>query len=475
MSRDPWETEQAMSQIFTVRELTDALKKTLEGAFPFVWVRGQVSNLSRPASGHMYFSLKDADAVLNCVWFKGNQRGDERFDPLTGEVFEDGPRPSLARTLQNGTEIMCAGRLNVYPPRGSYQLVVELAQDVGLGKLFMEFEELKKKLTAKGFFESMRKRKLPYHPQKVAVITAPSGAAIQDFLRISGTRGWGTQIRIYPALVQGDLAAGQLVAQMDRVNTEGWADVIVLIRGGGSIEDLWAFNDETLAERIFGSKIPVIAGVGHEVDTTIADMTADVRAATPSHAAQLLWPERSMLMQSLDELEIRLTRRIEQQLGAKEHGLSTLERGLGWLSPEQRLKRLDEQFLGLTDRLDRALGLTFETAERTVNYSEDRIRRAFGEDAVNYQLQKVQSLKDRLQWAGDGMLTKAERTLDRAAIMLESLDPQKPLERGYSLVQKSDGTFIRSVDDVSKGEQLNVMVADGSVGVQVETTTKNRS
>ena len=464
-----------MSQIFTVRELTDALKKTLEGAFPFVWVRGQVSNLSRPASGHMYFSLKDADAVLNCVWFKGNQRGDERFDPLTGEVFEDGPRPSLSRTLQNGTEIMCAGRLNVYPPRGSYQLVVELAQDVGLGKLFMEFEELKKKLTGKGFFETMRKRKLPYHPQKVAVITAPSGAAIQDFLRISGTRGWGAQIRVYPALVQGDLAAGQLVAQMDRVNAEGWADVIVLIRGGGSIEDLWAFNDEALAERIFGSKIPVIAGVGHEVDTTIADMTADVRAATPSHAAQLLWPERSMLIQSLDELEIRLTRRIEQQLGAKEHGLSTLERGLGWLSPEQRLKRLDEQFLGLAERLDRALGHTFEAADRSVSYSEDRIRRAFGEDAVTYQLQKVQALKNRLQWAGDGMLTNAERALDRAAIMLESLDPQKPLERGYSLVQKADGTFIRSVDDVSKGEQLNVMVADGSVGVQVETTTKNRS
>lgn len=464
-----------MSQIFTVRELTDALKKTLEGAFPFVWVRGQVSNLSRPASGHMYFSLKDTDAVLNCVWFKGNQRGDERFDPLTGEVFEDGPRPSLARTMQNGTEIMCAGRLNVYPPRGSYQLVVELAQDVGLGKLFMEFEELKKKLSAKGFFESMRKRSLPYHPEKVAVITAPSGAAIQDFLRISGARGWGAQIRIYPALVQGDLAAGQLVKQMDTINAEGWADVIVLIRGGGSIEDLWAFNDETLAEKIFGSKIPVIAGVGHEVDTTIADMTADVRAATPSHAAQLLWPERSMLIQSLDELEIRLARKMEHQLGAKEHSLSTLERGLGWLSPVQRLGRLDEQFVGLTDRLDRAMTLKLDNTERVVQYGEERIKRAFGEDAISYQLQKVHSLESRLQWAGDGMLTTAERSLDRAAIMLESLDPRKPLERGYSLVQKADGKFVRSVDDVAKGEHLNVMVADGSVGVQVNSMEKNGS
>lgn len=461
-----------MSKILTVRELTDALKKTLEGAFPFVWVRGQVSNLSRPASGHMYFSLKDADAVLNCVWFKGNQRGDERFDPLTGEVFEDGPRPSLARTMQNGTEIMCAGRLNVYPPRGSYQLVVELAQDVGLGKLFMEFEELKKKLSAKGFFDSMRKRKLPYHPEKVAVITAPSGAAIQDFLRISGSRGWGAQIKIYPALVQGDLAAGELAAQMNRVNAEGWADVIVLIRGGGSIEDLWAFNDETLAEKIFGSRIPVIAGVGHEVDTTIADMTADVRAATPSHAAQLLWPERSMLVQSLDELEIRLAQRIEQQLGGKEHSLNTLERGLGWLSPVQRLNRIDEQFMGLTERLDRALTLKFEQAERTIQYGEERIRRAFGEEAITYQLQKIHSLENRVQWAGETLLAASERKLDRASIMLESLDPAKPLERGYSLVQKADGSFVRSVEDVAQGEHLNVMVADGSVGVQVETVEK---
>lgn len=461
-----------MSQIFTVRELTEALKKILEGAFPFVWVRGQVSNLSRPASGHMYFSLKDADAVLNCVWFKGNQRGDERFDPLTGEVFEDGPRPSLARTMQNGTEIMCAGRLNVYPPRGSYQLVVELAQDVGLGKLFMEFEALKQKLTAKGFFESMRKRPLPYHPQKVAVITAPSGAAIQDFLRIADARGWGTQIRIYPALVQGELAAGQLVAQMDRVNADGWADVIVLIRGGGAIEDLWAFNDETLAEKIFGSAIPVIAGVGHEVDTTIADMTADVRAATPSHAAQLLWPERAMLVQALDELEVRLARRIERQVSAKEHSLSTLERGLGWLSPVQKLRRLDEQFVMLSERLERALALKLEKVERTVSYSEERIKRAFGEDAVTYQLQKIHTLESRLKWAGDGVFTRAERKLDRAAIVLESLNPEKPLERGYSLVQKKDGTFVRSVHDVTTGEHLNIMVGDGAVGVQVETMKK---
>ncbi|MCG8529991.1 MAG: exodeoxyribonuclease VII large subunit [Desulfovibrionales bacterium] len=464
-----------MSQIFTVRELTDALKKTIEGAFPFVWVRGQVSNLSRPASGHLYFSLKDTDAVLNCVWFKGHQRGDEKFDPLTGEVFEDGPKPSLARTMQDGTEIMCAGRLNVYPPRGSYQLVVELAQDVGLGQLFMEFEELKRKLGAKGYFEPMRKRKLPYHPEKVAVVTAPSGAAIQDFLRISSTRGWGANIRIYPALVQGELAVAQLAKQVARVNAEGWADVIVLIRGGGSIEDLWAFNDEALADQIFGSRIPVVAGVGHEVDTTIADMTADVRAATPSHAAQLLWPERSMLEQSLDELEMRLAKRVEQQVNAKEHILHTLERGLGWLSPVQRLGRLDDQFKGLRTRLQGAMELRLKSDAQTVAYAQERISRAFGADALEQKVQAVGLLQNRLQWAGESVLLNAERRLERAAITLESLDPQKPLERGYSLVQRTDGTFVRSVEDVSVGEQLNVRVHDGVMDVRVENTTTGRS
>lgn len=190
--------------ILTVRQLTAQIKDAVESGFPYVWVRGEVTNVSRPSSGHIYFSLKDENALLQAVWFKGSQKERETFDPLTGEVFEDGPRMSLAGTLRNGQQVICAGRLTVYAPRGGYQLVVELAQDSGEGQLHLALEALKRKLAEKGYFSLERKRPIPEHPHRVAVITAPSGAAIRDFLRLSGERGTGCEIRIHPVPVQGD-------------------------------------------------------------------------------------------------------------------------------------------------------------------------------------------------------------------------------------------------------------------------------
>ena len=228
--------------ILTVRQLTAQIKDAVESGFPYVWVRGEVTNVSRPSSGHIYFSLKDENALLQAVWFKGSQKERETFDPLTGEVFEDGPRMSLAGTLRNGQQVICAGRLTVYAPRGGYQLVVELAQDSGEGQLHLALEALKRKLAEKGYFSLERKRPIPEHPHRVAVITAPSGAAIRDFLRLSGERGTGCEIRIHPVPVQGDDAPPRIAEALDDENRRGWADVLVLIRGGGSLQDLWAFN-----------------------------------------------------------------------------------------------------------------------------------------------------------------------------------------------------------------------------------------
>ncbi|MCC8193547.1 MAG: exodeoxyribonuclease VII large subunit, partial [Deltaproteobacteria bacterium] len=215
--------------VLTVGELTRAVKGQLEGTFPFVWVRGQVSNCSRPSSGHLYFSLKDDEALLNAVWFKGNQKDAEAFDPLTGEVFEDGPRPSLALSLENGQDVICAGKLTVYPPRGSYQLVVEIAQDAGIGRLQLEFERIKAELLAKGYFDAARKRPLPVNPARVAVVTALTGAAIRDFLRIGESRGMGGEVRIYPALVQGNEAPDQVAGAIRRMAEDGWAEVVAII------------------------------------------------------------------------------------------------------------------------------------------------------------------------------------------------------------------------------------------------------
>ena len=289
--------------ILTVRALTEQLRRSLEGRFPFVWVRGEVSNLSRPGSGHIYFSLKDQDAQLQCVWFRGQQRQAEQgraFDPLTGEVF-DTPRPSPLELLRNGLDLLCAGRVSVYAPRGQYQLLVELVQPTGQGLLAQAFEERKRKLAEAGYFSQERKRPLPWNPQRVALITSPSGAAIHDFLELARNRGCGAEIRLFPASVQGEEAAPEIIRALDEINARGWAQVIVLIRGGGSLEDLWAFNEEAVAEAVFCSRLPVLAGIGHEVDVTLADLTADLRAATPSHAAQLLWPLRAELRQRLDE------------------------------------------------------------------------------------------------------------------------------------------------------------------------------
>ena len=411
------------THILSVSALTRAIKGSLETAFPFVWVRGQVANLSRPSSGHVYFSLKDEESSLAAVWFKNNHQDGARFDPLTGEVFENGPRQSLAGGLESGQEIVCAGRIAVYGQRGQYQLVVELAQAAGLGRLHEEFTRLRAALEALGFFAPERKRPLPEHPRRLAVITAPQGAAIHDFLRIAEDRGLGAHIRIYPAPVQGDTAPPAIIAALRRIWDEGWAECIVLIRGGGSIEDLWAFNSEALARAIYASPIPVLAGIGHEVDFTLADMTADVRAATPSHAAQLLWPSREELLRQWRQLVTALERTEERWLIRQQDRLDRLLRGLAWGSPERRLA-------AWSDRLATSLRL--------------------------------------LAGAGRLLLEKQSARLSALHSRLKAMDPHAPLERGYALVCKKDGTFVRLTGDVVPGQILRLTVSDGDIPVRVE-------
>ncbi|CAK7038497.1 MAG: Exodeoxyribonuclease 7 large subunit [Desulfovibrio sp.] len=429
--------------ILTVGQLTRAVKSQLEENFPFVWVRGQVSNCSRPSSGHLYFSLKDDEAILNAVWFKGNQRNAEAFDPLTGEVFEEGPRQSLAMSLENGQEIICAGSLTVYPPRGSYQLIVEIAQDAGLGRLQMEFERIKAELLAKGYFDSARKRPLPANPRNVAVITAASGAAVRDFLRISESRGLGGEIRIHPTLVQGNNAPGQIAETFARITRDAWAEVVVLIRGGGSLEDLWAFNTETVADAIFACPFPVLAGIGHEVDVSIADLVADVRAATPTHAAQLLWNERRELIQRIDELELSLHRVWEGNMGEREETLATLLKALHWLSPAKTLDRWTERLDTWRDRLGRAAASSLERRERTLD-----------------------SLALQLPAALAANLTAREHAVERLSLQLAGLDPMRPLERGYALARMKNKHFARSVNDVTPGDEIDLILRDGSVPVR---------
>lgn len=438
-----------MPEIYTVRTLSRAVKTLLEGSFPFVWVRGQVSNLSRPGSGHIYFSLKDEDACLNAVWFKSRQRSEESFDPLTGEVYEDGPRPPLSATLENGQEVLVAGALTVYEARGTYQLVVEIIQDVGIGRLHQEFEALKCVLAVKGYFALERKRPIPTNPSRVAVVTALTGAAIRDFLRLARERGTGCELRIFPSLVQGAGAPEDIVRAMSNAVSDNWAEVVVLIRGGGSLEDLWAFNDERVARAVFESPVPVVCGVGHEIDVSIADLTADLRAATPSHAAQLLWPERRVLARRVKDLFESLTMAWERYLERVENRFENKRRALLWLSPERVLLRTDERFADATARL-------VQTVESFLFRRETQFA----------------ALEQDLSRAGQIAPERAEKTLSLLDARLNGLDPLRPLERGYALVRLPNGRFARKICDARVGEDVDILVRDGVFTARILHTKK---
>ncbi|MFH1914465.1 MAG: exodeoxyribonuclease VII large subunit [Pseudomonadota bacterium] len=464
-----------MSVIFTVSELTRSVKNLLEAEFPFVWVRGQVTNLARPASGHVYFTLTDGDAALSVVWFKSAQRSaepvereGERVNPLTGEV-EEGEATALAGdALEGGQEVLCAGRLNVFEPRGQYQLVAELVQAQGVGDLAMAFEALKRKLADKGYFDEDRKLALPRDPARVAVITSPSGAAIRDFLRIAGERGTGGEIRIYPTLVQGERAPGQIAAALDQADADGWAEVAVLIRGGGSLEDLWAFNTEAVADAIHRARLPVLTGVGHEPDVTIADFVADKRAATPSHAAQELWPRRETLAQRVDALELALGRAYGAWLRGREDAFRQLRRALVWLSPAQRLGRMEDRHRSLLPRLEAAGRGVYRVPGRTLAASVERLVRAFGPARVDRAVDEVAGLCRRMERAGMALHQRRERDLAMLAAVLRGLDPEAPLERGYALIRVGrTGDFLRDPKEVTPGDALDIRIRDGHVAAVV--------
>lgn len=455
--------------IFTVRTLTEQLRKNLEGRFPFVWVRGEVSNLTCPSSGHIYFTLKDSEAQLQCVWFKGQQLQagkSQSFDPLTGEVF-DKPRPAPLELLRSGLSLLCAGRISVYPARGQYQLLVEMVQAAGEGVLAQAFEERKRALAQAGYFELARKRPLPYDPQRVALITSAGGAAIHDFMRLAQRRGSGSKIRLFPVLVQGDSAAPDIVRALTEVNRQAWAQVAVLIRGGGSLEDLWAFNEESLATAVFKSDIPVLAGIGHEVDVTLADMTADVRAATPSHAAQLLWPDRDELWQRLDEIQLTLQQLVSLRLERAEQILDSMDTALRWVSPLRHYDRMREKLMMLSRGLERNARQWLATKMHSLDKVEDARSRALTPEMLDMRAVKLDLLSTRSKTAIQTMLATQERILQGYATTLDACDPLAPLKRGYALVQK-EGRLLHSVDQAIPGDRIDIRLADGHIFATVE-------
>ena len=460
-----------MDSILSVRQVTEKVKQAVEVRFPYVWVQGEVTNLSRPSSGHVYFSLKEGDCLLNCIWFKGQQK-DEAFDPLTGEVWEDGPRPSVARTIENGQTLICAGHLTVYGARGQYQMVVDFAQTAGLGLWHQEFEALKRRLAAEGLFDAERKRPIPREPKRVAVVTAPGGAAIRDFIRIAGERGLGSEIRIYPSPVQGEDAPPRIAEALRLAGKDGWAEVIVLIRGGGSIQDLWAFNDERVARAVHASPIPVLAGIGHEIDHSITDFTADASAATPSHTAQLLWQERRIFEQHVDGLEMALTQAVEHRLEHLAALLAHGKRALSLLSPRERLRLQEEKLNSAERRMFSSLETQFSQHFRSLERLTVRMKNA-GEGRLEKAGRELERTAAPLTQLGRMTGLRQEHELARLELKLQSLDPYAPLKRGYAMAMNEDGSFLRSVKQTEPGKNVLVQLADGRFAAVVKAVENN--
>jgi exodeoxyribonuclease VII large subunit len=414
-------------QVYTVSQLNRLARRVLETEFPILWVEGEISNLARPASGHLYFSLKDDTAQLRCALFRGSQGGSA----------------AVLRELANGQQVLVRGRLGLYEPRGEFQLIAEHLEPAGEGVLRRRLEELKQKLQAEGLFAKERKRPLPALPRAIGVITSPTGAAIRDILHILRRRFPAVPVVIYPVQVQGGQAKHDLVAALAAAGERNECDVLIVARGGGSLEDLWAFNEEVVARAIAASTIPVVSGVGHEVDFTLADFSADVRAPTPSGAAELVVPDQRDYLRRFENLAQRLVttvRRLLLVLANSQRMLAgRLERSHPGYLLQQNAQRLDE----LRANLARALRLLL--ADRRLRFS---------------------GVLGRLRTGVPGMREAATR-LAVLSGRLHAISPLRTLERGYAIVQKEDGSVVRSVSDVAVGDELTARVPDGLIRATV--------
>ncbi len=393
-----------MQTVLTVSELTRQIKQLLEANHASVWVTGEVSNFHNHSSGHFYFTLKDKGAQISAVMFRGSNR-------------------LLKFQIEDGLELIANGRISVYEPRGNYQIILEYCEPKGVGALQLAFSQLRDKLAEEGLFAETRKRPLPYLPTCVGIVTSATGAVIQDMVRILQRRNPFVNILLYPTAVQGETAAPEVARGIEALNRHGQAEVMIIGRGGGSLEDLWAFNTELVARAIAASRIPVISAVGHETDFTIADYVADLRAPTPSAAAELVAPLAADLLTGLQEQQWRMLRAVQRNLESKKEGLKF------WISHlKHPKKRLEEMSQHLDD------------------------------------------LKTRLQLSATRSLEEKRADLRLLSEKLEVLSPLSILSRGYSIVRKmtgdQEGPVVKDADQVKTGDLLSIQLRKGAITAQ---------
>jgi exodeoxyribonuclease VII large subunit len=457
-------------EVFSVSRLNREVRVLLERGLGVLWVEGELSNFSQPPSGHWYFSLKDRDAQLRCAMYRVK-------NSLVGF------------TPRAGMQVLVRGRISLYEPKGEFQLVVEHLEEAGVGALRREFERLKTRLAAEGLFAQERKRALPRFPRRIGVITSPAGAALRDILKTLARRYPPAAVLIYPSAVQGAAAVPTLVAALLSASRRAECDVLILARGGGSLEDLWAFNDERVARAIHGCALPVVSGVGHEIDFTIADFVADVRAPTPSAAAEMVVPDRRACLEALARTAQRLASGMRRELRAVGTRLEAVGRRLGREHPgvrlQQQMQRLDE----LSQRLAAGTRGTLHRegqrlAELRASLQQHSPRHALGEwDARNESLQlrlaramgeyvartgaSVADLHARLGRAARERLVRSAQRLALAQRALDAVSPLATVTRGFAILRRADGTVITDAASVTIGEEIEARLVRGSLIARV--------
>ncbi|VVC76301.1 Exodeoxyribonuclease 7 large subunit [Aquicella siphonis] len=440
---------QQEQDIYTVSRLNNEVRYLLEESFPLIWVEGEISNFAAPNSGHWYFSLKDPSAQVRCAMFRGSQR-------------------HLGFVPKDGMHVLIKARVSLYPNRGEYQLIAEQMEERGEGKLRRAFELLKKKLEADGLFDPAHKKMLPAFPAQIGIVTSSTGAAIRDILTVLKRRYPCASVIIYPTLVQGDTAAPAIVKAIQTANRRAECDILIVARGGGSLEDLWPFNEEMVAHAIYQSRIPVISGVGHEVDFTIADFVADQRAPTPSAAAEIATPDRTELRQALSLKQKQIGRHMQAKLASSRQHLHWMQKHLYQQHPKRRLaekmQRLDFAESSLIQTINRLLNqLRHGTKDREAHLLRltpaHRIRQTH--DLLIFKRKQFNTLISTL-------LAHKKTTLAKAAGTLDALSPLATLQRGFAIATTRDRHIIRSASAVCRGDEIQVRLTDGILDCLVE-------
>jgi exodeoxyribonuclease VII large subunit len=442
--------------VLTISQLNAQARILLERGLGSVWLEGEISNLARPSSGHWYFSLKDEGAQVRCAMFR--------------------TRAMLVRfPVRDGARVLARGRVSLYEARGEFQVVVEHLEEAGEGALRRRFDELKRKLMAEGLFEAARKRKPPTLPRRIGVITSRTGAALRDILHVLRRRFPAVPVLLYPAAVQGDAAPRELVDALRLAARRAECDVLILARGGGSLEDLMAFNDEAVARAIAASPIPVISGVGHETDFTIADFVADERAPTPSGAAERAVPDSGEFLRALHALERNLSTVMRRQLVSLGHALNLQQRGLARSHPGARLRQHAQRLDELEQRLQRAI-------VRKLDRSRDRAARARALLERSSPARRLTTMRLRLDRAARQLPLCMERRLqrgrdrfERSASTLHAVSPLATLDRGYAIVLDEAGHIVSDASSVVRGTRIEARVARGAVRATVTETLAARA